>query len=141
MTTPQRPVAADAPPLRRRDVVDYALRRRATLAGLRSGRTSAWEACDAHPHLKLAARHYGAPVPRDCPVCRAAKLAEVHFVYGDVLGASAGQAKSVGELALLSERIERVDVYAVEVCVGCGWNHLVRSFVLGNGDLPAAAEG
>ena len=24
-------------------------------------------------------------------------------------------------------------VYVVEVCTGCGWNHLVVSFVLGDG--------
>ena len=72
--------------LQRRDVVDYALQRRAVIAGLRAGRLSAWEACDAHPHLRLAARHYGGKVNRPCPICRDLKLVEVHFVYGDELG-------------------------------------------------------
>jgi hypothetical protein len=128
--------------LARRDVVDYTLQRRAALRDLRTGRRSAGELCDAHPHLKLAVRHYGRPAPDSCPVCRGEQLAEVHFVYGDELRQSAGQAKSVGELARMSAQYDRFDVYAVEVCDGCGWNHVVRSFTLGRDGLPdAAAEG
>lgn len=115
-----------------RDVVDYALQRRAVLADIRSGRTSLAEACDAHPYLLLAARHYGEAAPVACAVCEKRHLRHVHYVYGDALGKSAGQAKSRGELAELARRFEEFDVYVVEVCPDCGWNHLIRSFVLGN---------
>ncbi len=127
--------------LARRDVVDYALQRRAALSDLRTGRRSAWDLCDAHPHLKLAAKHYGQPAASACPVCKDPGMAEVHFVYGDELRTAAGQAKSVGELARMSDQYERFAVYAVEVCTECGWNHLVRSFALGHGGYSTAAEG
>ncbi len=129
--------------VRPRDVVDYALQRRARLTELAAGRVPAHDACDAHPYLKLAARHYGVPTAHECPVCRKARLDHVHYVYGDALGRSAGQAKSLGELNILASQISEFTVYAVEVCRGCGWNHLLRSFVLGSDDTErlTAADG
>jgi hypothetical protein len=120
-----------------RDVVDYALQRRALLTDVASGRRARSEACDAHPYLLLAAKHYGQPVTTPCPVCEHRHQRHVHYVYGNALGKSAGQAKSVGELAQLARENAEFDVYVVEVCPDCKWNHLVRSFVLGR---PAAGE-
>jgi Family of unknown function (DUF5318) len=125
--------------VRTRDVVDYALQRRARLTELANGRTSAAELCDAHPYLLLAARHYGEPTAHPCPICRKPKIRHVHYVYGDSLGPSAGQAKSVGELNALAARVDEFTVYVVEVCQDCSWNHLLRSFVLGSDD--GRAEG
>jgi hypothetical protein len=115
-----------------RDVVEYALQRRALLAELASGRRARAEACDAHPYLLLAARHYGEPVPGPCPVCDHLHEVLVHYVYGSALGRISGQAKSVAELAVLDAQAAEFDVYAVEVCPDCGWNHLLRSFTLGH---------
>lgn len=120
--------------VRPRDVVDYALQRRAQLADLSAGRISADDACDAHPYLRLAARHYGVATAHDCPVCRKTRVHHVHYVYGGALGRTAGQAKSPAELAALAAQVSEFTVYAVEVCIGCGWNHLLRSFVLGSDD-------
>ena len=120
-----------------RDVVDYALQRRAALADVRSGRRSVAEACDAHPYLLLAARYYGETTPVPCPVCDKRHQRHVHYAYGDALGKSAGQAKSRAELAQLARQHEEFDVYVVEVCPDCGWNHLIRSFVLGSPSGPA----
>jgi hypothetical protein len=117
-----------------RDVVDYALQRRARLIAYASGRVPASDVCDAHPYLQLAARHYGEPTAHACPVCRKARIRHVHYVYGDALGQAAGQAKAVGELRALAERVPEFTVYLVEVCQECGWNHLIRSFVLGCDD-------
>ena len=126
-----------------RDVVDYALQRRAVLADLASGRRSLAEACDAHPYLRLAARHYGEPASRACPVCDKSRQQHVHYVYGDALGKASGQAKTVAELTQLAGHYAEFDVYVVEVCLDCGWNHLIRSFVLGQPAAPAldAADG
>lgn len=126
-----------------RDVVDYALQRRARLTDLSAGRIPRGDVCDAHPYLQLAARHYGAPAAHPCPVCTKSRLVHVHYVYGEALGRTAGQAKSVGELAVMQSRYADFDVYLVEVCGGCGWNHLLRSFVLGQGrdELSSAAGG
>ena len=44
-----------------RDVVDHGLQRRAVLQAASQGRRSAWELCDAHPHLVTAAAHHGVP--------------------------------------------------------------------------------
>ncbi len=119
-------------------IVDYALQRRALLADLRTGRRSLAEACDAHPYLQLAAKHYGEPAPIACPVCDRNALRHVHYVYGDALGKSAGQAKSLAELERMQDDFAEFDVYVVEVCAECGWNHLTRTFALGRHDLDAA---
>lgn len=126
--------------------VDYGLRRRALLADVRAGRRSLAEACDAHPYLLLAARHYGEDAHQPCPVCAHHDLKHVHYVFGEALGKTAGQAKSWAELERLHELLSEFGVYVVEVCPDCGWNHLIRSFALGQpGDdrapLPSAADG
>lgn len=102
------------------------------MTAVRAGRTAVADACDAHPYLLLAARHYGEPSATRCPVCEGHHQRHVHYVYGDSLGKSAGQAKSRAELAQLARTSEEFDVYVVEVCPDCGWNHLIRSFVLGH---------
>ena len=66
-----------------------------------------------------------------CPVCRRERLTMVSYVYGDALGPVAGQAKTEAELARMDAMQEEFSVYAVEVCRGCGWNHLTCSYVLG----------
>jgi hypothetical protein len=123
-----------------RDVVDYALQRRAVLGDIASGRMSRADACDAHPYLLLAARHYGELTGTPCPVCERRHQRHVHYVYGDELGKAAGQAKSRDELIELARRHGEFDVYVVEVCPDCGWNHLIRSFVLGHPDEAPAAD-
>jgi hypothetical protein len=115
----------------KRDVVDYGLQRRALLGDVASGRRTQAEACDAHPHLLLAAKHYGIPSPAACPVCERRRLQLVHYVFGRSLGKASGQAKTATELAALDGTRTEFDVYVVEVCPDCGWNHLIRSFLLG----------
>lgn len=126
-----------------RDVIDYALQRRALLSDVANGRRTRAEACDAHPHLLLAAKHYGIASPAACPVCDRRHQQHVHYVYGAALGKISGQAKSPDELAELAAHHGEFDVYVVEVCSDCGWNHLIRSFVLGRADDSSltAADG
>jgi hypothetical protein len=122
-----------APGLTRRAVVDYTLQRRARLADLFAGRASFDDVCDAHPYLLRAAKFHGQTGAISCPVCRKEALSEVHYVYGDALKTTAGQAKTTAELGELEQRLAEFTVYVVEVCVGCGWNHLTTSFVMGRG--------
>jgi uncharacterized protein DUF5318 len=132
-----------------RDVIDFALKRRVVLADLAAGRVPPAEVCDAQPYLKLAARHYGEPASIGCPVCSGPGLRRVHYVYGDALGTVAGQAKHVRELRAMRSRFDQFTVYQVEVCLDCGWNHLLRTFVLDRDDptastassVPTAADG
>ena len=124
----------------RRGIVDYALQRRARLADLFAGRASVHDVCDAHPYLLRAATFHGRPTDQACPVCRKEQLTEVHYVYGDQLKATAGQAKAPAELAEMAARLPEFSVYVVEVCRACSWNHLTTSFVMGRSGARAPRQ-
>jgi hypothetical protein len=118
-----------------RQVIDYSLRRRALLREVYAGRVGTYEVCDASPYLSSAAKFHGDPTEERCPVCRRENLTHVHYIYGDELKNSAGQARRRAELRSLSMTFREFQVYVVEVCRGCGWNHLVEQFVLGRAGL------
>jgi len=120
-----------------RQVVDYSLQKRALLREVYAGRVGTYEVCDASPYLLSAARFHGEPTDQRCPVCRRENLTHVHYVYGDELKRSAGQARSRVELPALAMSVREFQVYVVEVCRGCGWNHLVEQFLLGRAALDA----
>ena len=119
-------------------MVDYALRRRAVLAQVTSGRTGLDEVCDAGSYLIQAAKYHGVPTESPCPVCRKETLTHVHWIYGDELDQVAGTARQPAELERLEQIYSEFDVHQVEVCRTCSWNHLVMSFVLGHGGERAA---
>ena len=127
-----------------RQIIDYALRRRSLLREVYSGRVGTYEVCDASPYLRNAARFHGDPTDERCPVCRREHLTNVHYIYGDELKASSGQARRAAELPVLAMTFREFRVYVVEVCRGCGWNHLIEQYMLGRDGLaesvPAPAE-
>ncbi len=114
-----------------RQVVDYALQRRALLAEVYAGRVGVMEVCDATPYLLRAAKFHGEPSSVTCPVCRKEPLTLVSWVYGDELKHVAGSARTLDELNRMAALFEQFSVYVVEVCRTCSWNHLVQSYVLG----------
>jgi uncharacterized protein DUF5318 len=116
-----------------RQVVDYALQRRALLADVRAGRVGLAAVCDADPYLKRAARYHGEETTRSCPLCREERLVQVSWVFGESLGAASGSARKPDELDEMAARLADFTVHVVEVCGTCGWNHLVLSYVLGTG--------
>jgi hypothetical protein len=116
-----------------RDVISYALARRSALETMRRGGALNGDYCDADPGLLRAAKHHGEPAERPCPVCRRSDLVEVTWVYGAQLGPLSGSARATGQLAVMAHEFGRFRVYVVEVCRACAWNHLVLSFVLGDG--------
>jgi hypothetical protein len=126
-----------------RQVVDYSLQKRALLREVCSGRVGVYDVCDASPYLKNAARFHGEPTDVRCPVCRRENLTHVHYIYGDELKQSAGQARKLAELPVLAMTLREFQVFVVEVCRGCGWNHLVEQYLLGRdglaGSTPATA--
>jgi hypothetical protein len=122
----------------RRRLVDYSLKRRALLREVYAGLLSTYEVCDASPYLKNAAKYHGERTDVRCPICRRENLTLVHYVYGDELRQSAGQARSAAELPALAARVPELQVYVVEVCRGCDWNLLVEQYLLGAG--PPAGE-
>ncbi|HEY7272827.1 MAG TPA: DUF5318 domain-containing protein [Actinoplanes sp.] len=121
-----------------RQIVDYSLQKRALLRDVHSGKVGTLEVCDASPYLKSAARFHGEPTDERCPVCRRDNLTLVHYIYGDELKQSAGQARTKAELPVLAMTLREFQVYVVEVCRSCGWNHLVEQYLLGRGELAGA---
>ncbi|MEV2237792.1 DUF5318 domain-containing protein [Micromonospora sp. NPDC049891] len=124
-----------------RQVVDYSLRKRAALRELLAGRVGTYDLCDASPYLKNAARFHGEPTDERCPICRSENLTLVHYIYGDELKQSAGQARNVAELTVLAMTLREFQVFVVEVCLGCDWNHLVEQYLLGRDGLTGVADG
>jgi hypothetical protein len=118
----------------RRSVVDYGLARRATLASVLSGRATLTDVCDAHPYLLRAAKFHGEGTDVPCPICQRAKLTHVTYVYGDELGRYEGRVKRGPELDEMAAEYAEFQVYVVEVCQSCAWNHLATSYVLGTGE-------
>ncbi|NIH77724.1 DUF5318 family protein [Amycolatopsis viridis] len=116
-----------------RQVVDYVLQRRALLADVRAGRVGTRDVCDADPYLLRAARFHGEPSEAPCPLCGKAGLTNVSWVFGEQLRHVSGSARTPTELARLAGSVGEFTVHVVEVCPACRWNHLVRSYVLGNG--------
>ena len=128
--------------VRKRDVVDHALARRALLREVFGGgmfsTTGPSDVCDASPYLVRAAEELGTATDRTCPICRREPLREVSWVYGDALGSQSGSARTPAQVAALAQRRPDFAVYEVEVCSGCRWNHLVRSWRTGTPGTPAA---
>ncbi|NCV84028.1 MAG: hypothetical protein EBW41_04985 [Actinobacteria bacterium] len=91
----------------KRAYVDFALKKRATIASMLTA--------------------------RDCPMCRKDKVTELQYVFGDQLGQYSGRIKNNDELDEMQSEYGEFRVYVVEVCLGCGWNHLTASYLLGDG--------
>jgi hypothetical protein len=117
----------------KRGYVDFALKKRATIASIYRGLNTTVDACDADPYLRRAAKFHGEITQRDCPMCRNEKVTELQYVFGDQLGQYSGRIKNNEELIEMQDEYGEFRVYVVEVCLGCGWNYLVCAFSLGNG--------
>lgn len=123
-----------ADPARPRQVIDYALQRRATLGRSLLAAAGASEHRDPHPDLARAARFHGETAAEPCPACRTGGvLVLLRYVYGDQLGYLTGRLRTASELNEMAFQFGRFRVYEVEVCRSCGWNHLRLSYVLGDG--------
>ena len=118
----------------KREVIDYALQRRNTLQALRrSPRTlSRSDACDADPMLIRAALHHGEVADQRCPICDSL-MVNLNYVFGEQLGQYSGRIKSTQELDEMQSEFGEFKVCVVEVCHECGWNHMISSYLLGDG--------
>lgn len=110
--------------------IDYRLARQALVSQFRKGRLAQHEVCDAHPELRRVAREHGTPTSQTCPICEARPLVLVTFVFGPRLPAHGRCLTARGELAKITRASGTFGCYVVEVCTGCWWNHLARSFVV-----------
>ncbi|MCT1458010.1 DUF5318 domain-containing protein [Aestuariimicrobium sp. p3-SID1156] len=118
-----------------RQEVSYALQRRAKLEALRRpGRAlNEDDPCDAEPILVKSALHHGRLAGQECPICASDRLMLLDYVFGDQLGQYSGRIRSPEELEEMQDSFGEFTVREVEVCPDCRWNHMTRSFVLGDG--------
>ena len=112
-------------------VVEFGLVRNALLAKVAAGLLRYDDICDAHPELLRAARNVGRSSGELCPVCHDIELVEVTYVFGTRLPPGGTCPSTRSELAKLERREEPVQCYAVEVCVGCSFHHLIRKWSAG----------
>mgnify|MGYP000848873806 FL=1 len=119
----------------RRQEVDYALQRRNTLQALKRPQRSldGTDVCDADPLLVRAALHHGEESAVHCPICAAPRLTNLNYVFGDQLGQYSGRIRSTPELNEMENEYGEFTVRVVEVCTDCGWNHMIASYLLGDG--------
>lgn len=110
--------------------VDYRLARNAIIKEFRRGRLTRLDVCDAQPELLRNAEHCGRPATEPCPICEA-EMVLVTYVFGSRMPPSGRCITKIDDLAKLDRAAEERAAYVVEVCSGCAWNHLVRSFPLG----------
>jgi hypothetical protein len=118
-----------------REVIDYALQRRRTLQSLREPgrRIARLEVCDADPMLVRAAKHHGESSQVPCPVCDSKDLVNLQYVFGEQLGQYSGRIKRSAELEEMAHEFGEFKVVVVEVCPACHWNHMILSYLLGDG--------
>ena len=118
-----------------REVIDYALQRRRTLEGLKrpGKRLAKLDACDADPMLLRAAKYHGEQAKVGCPVCQSPEMYNLSYTFGDQLGQFSGRIKPPAELEEMAHSYGEFKVVVVEVCLRCSWNHMIVSYLLGDG--------
>lgn len=121
--------------LSKREEVDYALQRRNALQALRRPQRTmdGADVCDADPLLIRAAMHHGEESQVPCPICSADRMMNLNYTFGEQLGQYSGRIKSTAELEEMQTEIGEFKVVVVEVCVACRWNHMIASYLLGDG--------
>jgi hypothetical protein len=121
--------------LSKREEVDYALQRRNALQALRRPQRAldGADVCDADPLLIRAAMHHGEESQVPCPICSADRLLNLNYTFGEQLGQYSGRIKSTAELEEMQTQVGEFKVVVVEVCVECRWNHMIASYLLGDG--------
>ena len=116
-----------------REVIDHSLARKAAIFDvLRTGGFNS-DALDADPYLLRAAKWHGEATGENCPVCSATELVELTYVFSKELGAFSGRLHPRSEIPVLAKEHGILRVFVVEVCQGCHWNHVVTSYVVGDG--------
>jgi hypothetical protein len=120
-------------------VVDHRLVRRHLINEYRRGRLRQDQVCDAHPELIRAARNVGSPASINCPICDAAELRLLTYVFGPRLPAHGRCVSTAAELAKLDDRRDSLTAYVVEACVSCRWHHLLRVLPVGGEQGRAVA--
>lgn len=129
-----------ADPKAPRHVVDHALARREAILEIRRTAGFNFDGSDTDPYLLRAAKYYGQTTDRLCPICSKITLNELTYVYSVELGHASGKIVKPTDLPRMATQYGFLSIYTVEVCQGCGWNHALVSYVLGDGNPRKAAR-
>lgn len=112
--------------------VDYRMARLAVVNEFKRGRIARHEICDAHPELRRAAEHLGRATSEVCAICEDRHLVLVTYAFGAHLPRSGYAIEDRADLEKVRGLTTECTCYVIEVCTGCGWNHMVQAFpVLG----------
>lgn len=57
----------------------------------------------------------------------------LNYVFGEQLGQYSGRIKSSAELDEMQNEFGEFKVCVVEVCTECAWNHMIKTYLLGDG--------
>lgn len=106
--------------------VDHRLLRNFHLREYRGGRVSREDLCDASPELIRVATNLGVEAKRPCPICDSDSLVLVRFAFGQGLPAHGRAISEEKEIETIGRTARGIDLYVVEVCPQCSWNHLLR---------------
>ena len=118
-----------------REVIDYALQRRSTLEALRRPGRS-WPGWTPATPTRCWSGRPSTTGSR--PGCRARSasppdLVNLQYVFGEQLGQYSGRIKRTAELEEMAHEFGEFKVVVVEVCLACSWNHMILSYLLGDG--------
>lgn len=108
--------------------IDYRLARRQLLRRLRAGEVSRGDVCDAQRELIRVANNHSRKATVPCPVCGEQALRLVSYVFAPRLPAGGRVVENRADLKRLAARYggkPNARTYTVEVCIECGWNHLL----------------
>jgi Family of unknown function (DUF5318) len=109
-------------------VVDHRMARHALVEEFRRGRLAQHEVCDAHPELRRAAEHISRRTTEICPICADRFLVLVTYAFGPHLPKSGYAVEDRADMDKVRRTTTECTCYVIEVCTGCGWNHLLQTF-------------
>ena len=94
------------------------------LASLVLSATGSSEHLDPHPDLIRAANTMGSQPMPPAPGAGWIRWCSFRYVFSDELGPFSGRLRTKPELLEWALEYGFLEVYVVEVCTGCRWNHL-----------------
>ena len=109
-------------------VVDHRMARNALVDEYRRGRLAQHDVCDAHPELRRAAEHISRKTTEICPICADRFLVLVTYAFGPHLPKSGYAIEDRADMDKVRRTTTECTCYVIEVCAGCGWNHLLQTF-------------
>jgi hypothetical protein len=115
----------------RKGEIDYRMQRRAVLLQVQQGEVPLTDVQVAHRELVRAGTHIGRELDDPCPMCDGSQLRAVTYLFTGRAAKGKGEGGAAVPPAKLDAALRRAGdckVYEVEVCIDCGWHHLLESY-------------